>query len=66
MAIIPTTPAAASRAARSRSCESGVDVEVVEYLKQPLDRAQLERLLALLPDPAPELVRKDKNFAELG
>lgn len=44
----------------------GVDVEVVEYLQDPPDRAALERILELLPDDPGELVRKDKRFAELG
>ena len=46
--------------------ERGVEFDVVEYLKAPLDRATFERLLALLPDPPAELVRKDKRFKELG
>ena len=43
-----------------------LDCEVIEYLKQPLDRATLERMLDLLPDEPAALVRKDKRFAELG
>ena len=46
--------------------ERGVDFEVREYLGDPLDRATLEHILALLPDPPAELVRKDKRFRELG
>ena len=46
--------------------ERGVEFDVIEYLKQPLDRATLARFLALLPDPPAALVRKDKRFAELG
>jgi len=38
----------------------------VEYLKTPLDRAPLERILRWLGPPASELVRKDKHFAALG
>jgi arsenate reductase len=44
----------------------GVDLDVVEYLQDPPDRATLERLLELLPNPPAELVRKDKKFRELG
>ncbi|MFQ5418631.1 MAG: arsenate reductase (glutaredoxin) [Myxococcota bacterium] len=44
----------------------GVALEVVEYLDDPPDRATLERLLELLPDPPAGLVRKDKKFRELG
>jgi arsenate reductase len=35
-------------------------------MKTPLDRATLERLLALLAGPPGDLVRKDKRFTELG
>jgi arsenate reductase len=38
----------------------------VEYLKQPLSRADLERCLDLLPNAPADLVRKDKTFTELG
>jgi arsenate reductase len=43
----------------------GVDLEVVEYLKTPPSRAELERMLELLPDPPAELVRKDDHFRKL-
>jgi arsenate reductase len=46
--------------------EQGVDAEVVEYLKTPLNRAALEELIAKLEDPVAELVRKDSFFKELG
>jgi arsenate reductase len=46
--------------------ERGVEFDVVEYLKQPLDRAGLERILDAIPDAPDALVRKDKRFAELG
>jgi arsenate reductase len=55
-----------SRGALDILRERGVDAEVIEYLKTPLDRATLERILALLGGPPGELVRKDKRFAELG
>ena len=43
-----------------------VDLDVVEYLNQPLDRAGLEGLLAILEDPPGDLVRHDPRFKELG
>jgi len=43
----------------------GVEFDVVEYLKQPLDRAGFERILGAIPDAPAEMVRKDKRFAEL-
>ena len=46
--------------------ERGVEFDVVEYLKTPLDRAALERILGAVPDPPADLVRKDKRFKELG
>jgi arsenate reductase len=46
--------------------ERGVEFDVIEYLKAPLDRATFERLLALLAGPPADLVRNDKRFKELG
>ena len=46
--------------------ERGVEFDVIEYLKTPLDRATFERFLDLLPNPPADLVRKDKNFESLG
>jgi arsenate reductase (glutaredoxin) len=43
-----------------------IDVEVVEYLHQPPDRAALTRILGAITDPPEALVRKDKRFKELG
>lgn len=45
---------------------AGVDHDVVLYLKDPLDRVALERIIGHLDDPVADLVRKDKRFAELG
>lgn len=45
---------------------AGADAEVVQYLKTPLDRAQLLELIGKLEDPAADLVRKDGFFKELG
>ena len=46
--------------------ERGVEFDVIEYLKTPLDRAGFERVMNLLPNPPADLVRKDKNFEALG
>jgi arsenate reductase len=46
--------------------ERGVEFDVIEYLKTPFDRAGLERILDMLPNPPTDLVRKDKNFDALG
>ena len=55
-----------SRGALDILRERDVACDVIEYLKTPLDRATLERVLALLAGPPGELVRKDKRFKELG
>ena len=43
-----------------------VEFDVIEYLKQPLSRDDLERILGLLPNAPGALVRNDKKFKELG
>lgn len=55
-----------SRGALALLNEKGVDVEVLEYLDSPPGRAELEEILALLPEPASALVRHDKHFESLG
>lgn len=42
------------------------DVEIIEYLHDPPDRATLERILDAIADPPSALVRHDKRFEELG
>ncbi len=46
--------------------ERGAEFDVVEYLKDPLDREALARIAELLPDPPQDLIRKDRNFEQLG
>lgn len=46
--------------------DKGAEFEVIEYLKDPPGRADLERIVDAIPDPPSALVRKDKRFAELG
>jgi arsenate reductase len=55
-----------SKHALATLADEGIDHDVVQYLKQPPDRATLEHLLAILEDPPADLVRKDPYFAELG
>ena len=55
-----------SRGAKQILSERGVDFDTVEYLKTPLDEAELRRVLDIIDDPPAELVRKDANFRELG
>jgi arsenate reductase len=46
--------------------ELGVDAEIVNYQKNPPDRATLEAIVAHLEDPVADLVRKDSRFEKLG
>ena len=46
--------------------ERDVEFDVIEYLKTPLSPEALERIFDLVPDNPQEMVRKDKNFKELG
>jgi arsenate reductase len=55
-----------SRGALDLLDDKDVDVEIVEYLHEPPDRATLERILDSIPDPPSVLVRHDKRFEELG
>jgi arsenate reductase (glutaredoxin) len=43
----------------------GVEFDIVEYLKTPLHRTALERIVAMLDTPPAELVRKDRRFEAL-
>ncbi|OAB88735.1 arsenate reductase [Janibacter melonis] len=45
---------------------AGADVEVVQYLKDPLDETALRELAGKLEDPVTDLVRRDSYFKELG
>lgn len=46
--------------------EHELQPEVLEYLSTPLTESQLRDLLAILDDDPADLVRKDRNFTELG
>jgi len=46
--------------------DAGVDLEVIQYLKTPPTREQLEWLVDHLDGPVADLVRKDPYFKELG
>jgi arsenate reductase len=55
-----------SRGALEILGERGVELDVIEYLKAPPTRAELERIVDAIPDAPAALVRKDKRFGELG
>lgn len=55
-----------SRHALDAATGTGVDADVVQYLRTPPDREQLLELIAKLEDPPADLIRQDAFFAELG
>lgn len=55
-----------SKAAVDVAAQTGVDAEIIQYLKTPLDEPALRALLGQLEDPATDLVRRDAHFKELG
>ena len=55
-----------SRHALDEAAVTGVAVDVVQYLKRPLDREALLALMARLEDSPADLVRKDPFFKSLG
>lgn len=46
--------------------EREVEFDLIEYLKDPIDRATFIQILRAIPNSPGELVRKDKRFKELG
>lgn len=54
-----------SRGAKEILEQRDVRFEVVEYLKQPLDKQRLVEIMAMIEEPPTELVRRDKNFERL-
>jgi arsenate reductase len=66
MVVFHNPSCSKSRGALEILREQAVDVDVVEYLKAPPDRATLERMVDAISDPPAALVRHDKRFKELG
>ncbi len=54
-----------SRGALQRLRDRKVEFDLVEYLKDPPNKATLESILATLDGPPADMVRKDKRFQEL-
>jgi len=54
-----------SRSALDMLNKRGVTPLVVNYKAHPLDRATIERIVDLVPDPPAALVRRDQNFKAL-
>ena len=66
LVIYHHTGCSTSRHAVDEASAAGVDAQVVQYLKTPLDRTALLDLIARLEDPPADLVRKDAFFKGLG
>jgi len=66
LVIFHHTGCSTSRHAVDEAAAAGVDADVVQYLKTPLDRAAVLDLVAKLEDPPADLVRKDGFFKGLG
>ncbi len=64
--ILHNTACSTSRHALAEAEDAGTPVDVVQYLKTPLDRDALLELIGMLEDPPADLVRKDPYFAKLG
>jgi arsenate reductase len=64
--LFHNTSCSTSRHALEATRSAGVEVDVVQYLKKPLDRAALLDLMSKLEDPAADLVRKDDFFKQQG
>jgi arsenate reductase len=45
--------------------ELGVDVDIVNYIKEPLDERTLREIIDKLEDPPTDLVRRDSTFKKL-
>ncbi len=45
--------------------ELGVEADIVNYIKDPLDSATLREIIAKLEDPPTDLVRRDAQFKKL-
>jgi arsenate reductase len=55
-----------SRGALELITDRGVDVEVIEYLQAPPNRADLEHILDVVGGAPGALIRHDDRFRELG
>ncbi len=64
--ILHNPKCSTSKHALDELTASGTDAEVVQYLKEPLDKPALLDLMAKLEDPPADLVRKDPYFKGLG
>jgi arsenate reductase len=66
LTVLHHTGCSTSRHAVEAAAAAGIDADVVQYLRAPLDRAALLELVGRLEDPPADLVRKDGFFKGLG
>ncbi|KRC64204.1 arsenate reductase [Aeromicrobium sp. Root236] len=66
LTILHNSACSTSRHALDEVAGAGIDADVVQYLKKPLDRAALIELMGKLEDPPADLVRKDPFFKAQG
>ncbi|MGX7681374.1 ArsC/Spx/MgsR family protein [Jatrophihabitans sp. DSM 45814] len=64
LTLLHNTACSTSRHALEEIQSAKLDVDVVQYLKTPLDRNALLDLIKQLEDPAADLVRKDDFFKQ--
>lgn len=55
-----------SKSRQAVAAAEGQEAEIVQYLKEPLTRAELIDLLGILEDEPTLLVRRDATFKQLG
>ncbi|MGJ9422793.1 arsenate reductase family protein [Aeromicrobium sp. CF3.5] len=65
LTILHHTGCSTSRHAVAEAASADVEVDVVQYLKTPLDRATLIDLMGKLEDEPADLVRQDSFFKGL-
>jgi arsenate reductase len=66
LTVLHNPQCSTSKQALETVAAAGVEADVVQYLKTPLDRTELLELIDELEDPPADLVRKDPFFKELG
>ena len=66
LTILHNSACSTSRHALDEAAGAGIDPDVVQYLKKPLDRTALIDLMRKLEDPPADLVRKDSFFRAQG
>lgn len=66
LTVLHNPKCSTSRAALETTESAGVQAQVVQYLREPLDEAALRELIGKLEDEPSDLVRRDSFFADQG